>query len=136
MRCDCGQQRLCLLANLTNGSTKSCGCLNRESLSQAPRRLTHGLAGTREYAAWLNMIQRCHGPNAATRWPHWAGRGIVVCDEWRDDVAAFLAHVGPKPGPDYSLDRIDNDGNYTVGNVRWATRSEQNRNQRPRRRAA
>ena len=75
------------------------------------------------------MIQRCTNPNAPN-WYLYGGRGITVCQRWRDSYTDFLADVGPRPGVDLSLDRIDNDGNYEPGNVRWATRSEQQRNKR------
>lgn len=74
-----------------------------------------------EYTAWQGMIQRCE-----------VGRGIYrtvsVCEEWRRSYSAFLSSVGNKPGPDYSLDRIDNTRGYEPGNVRWATRHDQDRN--------
>jgi len=76
------------------------------------------------------MKDRCHNPShAASR--YYGGRGITVADEWRDNFTAFYAHIGPKPSPDHSLDRINNDGNYQPGNVRWATWSQQNKNRRP-----
>jgi hypothetical protein len=75
------------------------------------------------------MIQRCVDQNGKS-YPNYGGRGISVCDRWRESFTAFLADVGEKPSPGMSLDRIDNDGNYEPGNVRWATASEQNRNRR------
>ena len=76
------------------------------------------------------MRTRCENPNA-TRYADYGGRGITVCDRWHD-FAGFLADMGEQP-PGLTLDRKDNDGNYEPGNCRWATRAEQNRNQRPRR---
>ena len=76
------------------------------------------------------MRNKCTNPNhTAYKW--YGARGIGVCKRW-DDFAAFLEDVGEPPGPGYSLDRIENDGNYEPGNVRWATRSQQMRNRRPR----
>jgi hypothetical protein len=64
-------------------------------------------------------------------WKDYGGRGISMCSEWSDSFDSFLAHVGPRPSDRHSLDRIDNDGNYEPGNVRWATRKEQQANRRP-----
>lgn len=75
------------------------------------------------------MIQRCTNPKE-TGYRHYGGRGIHVCDVWLSDFEAFFEHVGPRPSKDLSLDRIDVDGNYEPGNVRWATRREQALNKR------
>ena len=75
------------------------------------------------YSSWASMIQRCTNPNAGG-YHRYGGRGIRVCERWRDSYAAFLADVGPRP-PGRTLDRINNDGNYEPGNCRWATKSEQ-----------
>lgn len=82
-----------------------------------------------EYTAWAGMKSRCSDPNSS-RYPYYGGRGIKVCDRWRDSFAAFLVDVGPRPSPDHSLDRMDPNGNYEPGAVRWATRKEQQRNRR------
>ncbi len=82
-----------------------------------------------EYNFWLNMKSRCLNPND----PHYAnygGRGIKICQAWMDSFKAFLSDVGFRPSPNTSLDRIDTNGNYELGNVRWASRSEQQRNRR------
>lgn len=81
-----------------------------------------------EYAVWAAMLQRCLNRNHA-RWADWGGRGIKVCEEWRK-FERFIADVGLRPSSKHSLDRIDNDGNYEPGNVRWATSKEQSRNKR------
>lgn len=81
-----------------------------------------------EYKAWRHAIERCASH------PNYAGRGIAVCDRWRESFATFLADVGPRPGPGYQLDRIDNDRGYEPGNVRWTTAKENVRNRRTTRR--
>src|SRR5262245_21492050 len=83
---------------------------------------------TPEYRAWANMKTRCYAPSYRG-YHNYGGRGIQVADEWRN-FEAFYAHVGPRPSAQHSIDRIDNGGNYEPGNVRWATRNEQQGNKR------
>jgi hypothetical protein len=91
--------------------------------------LKHGMSKSPEYQAWRSMRARCSNPSF-TEYAIYGGRGIRVCEEWCQSFEAFLAHVGHRPGPGYSLDRIDVNGNYEPGNVRWATRREQQQNMR------
>lgn len=131
-RCDCGAERVVISANLRKGFTQSCGCLQRERAGNANRR--HGWTQTKEYRAWCSMKRRCDNPNVE-RYPHYGGRGITVCDRWRDSFEAFLQDLGKCP-LGMSLDRIDVNGNYTPENCRWATDSQQARNKRPRKKAS
>lgn len=90
---------------------------------------THGMNGTAEYRAWENMKQRCNNPNH----PHYekyGGRGIKICDKWNNDFIEFYKDLGLKPDNDYSLDRIDVNGNYEPGNCRWASKNIQTYNRR------
>jgi len=87
---------------------------------------------TPEYMCWASMKQRCCNKNCPY-YINYGGRGIKVCDEWLNDYKAFYKYIGDRPSPNHSIDRINNDGNYEPGNVRWATRSVQLSNQRPRR---
>lgn len=92
-------------------------------------RIKHGMSGTVEYRAWLDMKQRCLNPKHKF-YPDYGGRGITVHPAWIDDFMAFYKHVEPRPTKRHSLDRICVNGNYEPGNVRWATKKQQSRNRR------
>jgi hypothetical protein len=128
-RCDCGQVRVIVGRYLRDGAVHSCGCYRRERIARVNFR--HGMRNTPEYHAWHSMKDRCTNPRHRA-WRNYGGRGITVCLEWLASFEAFIAHVGSRPSPDHSLDRIDNNGGYGPGNVRWATLSQQMRNRRPR----
>lgn len=83
-----------------------------------------------EYVCWRAIRDRCLNP-ASAKYPDYGARGITVCDAWRDSFDTFLSDVGRRPSPKHSIDRWpNNNGSYEVGNVRWATMAEQNRNKR------
>ncbi len=127
-RCDCGQTRKVKAGNIVRGTSRSCGCLSRETTGSRVR--THGATKTAEFNIWSKMIARCTNSNNPA-WINYGGRGIKVCERWMNSFSDFLADVGPRPSPKHSIDRFpDNDGNYEPGNVRWATQIEQNRNRR------
>lgn len=87
----------------------------------------HGMHRTPEYDAWRGMRSRCYR-ESHREFKNYGARGISVCAQWRDSFQEFYNYIGPRPGIAYSLDRINADGNYEPGNVRWATRTDQNRN--------
>jgi hypothetical protein len=132
VRCACGVTKS-VRVELLNRGLQSCGCLRSEKSGQRAKALftTHGEAAARtpEYVAWLSMIRRCTDPNGP-KWEHYGGRGIQVCEKWHASFEAFLADVGRRPSRGHSLDRIQVDGNYEPGNVRWATATIQRHNRR------
>jgi hypothetical protein len=89
----------------------------------------HGKWKTPEYDIWKQMKQRCFNPNSQS-YRNYGARGITVCERWRSSFQAFYDDMGPRPSSDYSIERINNDGNYEPSNCKWGTRSEQNINHR------
>jgi hypothetical protein len=123
--CECGSKSEVRSNALRRGKTKSCGCLFIEAITK------HGLSGTPEYQCWDAIIQRCLNPRCAN-YKNYGGRGISVAEEWRGPggFGLFMDHIGKRPSDKHSIDRIDNNGNYEPGNVRWATQEVQKRNTR------
>ena len=126
-QCDCGEKGIVHADSLKNGRSASCGCLKAQKLSL--RAKTHGQSNTPEFTSWVSMLSRCYNPNRDV-YPYYGGRGITVCDRWKDSFENFYTDMGPRPEKNFSIDRINPDGNYEPSNCRWATTVEQHRNQR------
>ena len=132
--CTCGATKTAMSADIRSGNTSSCGCYHKEVVSSAKR--THGFAcragevnpmRASEYRVWCSMKNRCLNPKAKS-YARYGGRGVRVFPAWIESFAAFISYLGPRPSTNHSLDRVENDGHYWPGNVRWATVEQQANN--------
>lgn len=124
--CDCGKSSVVRGSDLRNGNIKSCGCYAVDKSTK------HGLRNDPVYSLWNNIKERCYNQNNH-KYPDYGGRGIAMYPQWRDSVDAFFKYVSALPcygEKGYSINRIDNDGNYEPGNVKWSTDKEQANNKR------
>jgi len=128
--CDCGGRSILTAGSLNSGNTRSCGCRKYAVLGESTTK--HGLHGTQLYVVWKAIRQRCNNPRNK-QYPDYGGRGIRFHPRW-DDFAAFNAYInrylGPRPSSKHSIDRVNNNGGYVPGNLRWATPTQQNNNSR------
>lgn len=123
-RCRCGAEIQADGYNLSSGHTTSCGCRRKEAPAA---NIIHGLSKTRAHRIWRKMLERCNNPKAR-HFEDYGGRGIKVCERWRE-FTNFYADMGDPPDG-LSIDREDNDGDYTPENCRWATDLQQAANKR------
>jgi hypothetical protein len=127
-QCDCGNITEARMSDMRSGRTNSCGCFRDEKIATVT--YSHGLHDTVLYSRWKGMKKRCYNKNHK-QFRDWGGRGIKVCEEWKEDFRVFYdwaINYGFRK--DLHLDRIDNNGNYEPGNCRFVTQAENNRNQR------
>lgn len=127
-KCECGNIHVSLGNSLLRGKTKSCGCIREEK----PNRTKHGMWGTPIHSDWGNIKKRCYNPKSEA-YGDYGGRGIAMCDRWRESFEAFYEDVSKLPHfgeQGYTLNRINNNGDYEPDNVEWADRVTQNNNKR------
>ncbi len=154
--CDCGNIRSVRHDALISGHSKGCGCsylkncsipgCNNKYMAKGycnihymriwryndvlhTERERHGMVDTSEYKTWQDMKERCYRINN-DHYHRYGGRGIIVCDKWKNSFMAFFADMGLKPFPKAQIDRIDNDGNYEPENCRWVSQKENARSRK------
>lgn len=119
--CECGRETVQYGQDLKKGKVVSCGCWNDE------KRYKHGMSRTLVYGIWKGIHQRCGNPKAP-KFYNYGGRGIKVCERW-NSFENFVADMGIRPNG-YSIERINNDGDYEPANCVWATKKQQLNNKR------
>lgn len=125
----CGKEFMRSISEVATGITVSCGCKHWLATHSITHGFTRGRKPPSEYNIWGGIIDRCYNENNDS-YHNYGGRGIKMCDKWRNDFPSFLQDVGQRPSMLHTIDRIDVNKGYEPGNIRWATRQEQRKNQR------
>ena len=128
--CDCGNEVSVVGKSLRSGHTVSCGCYQKDATSRARKK--HGKSRSKIYTVWCDMKDRCYNEQNK-QYADYGGRGITVCERWKNDFRSFFEDVSELPnfGLDgYTINRKNNDGNYEPDNIEWASRIKQNNNTR------
>lgn len=132
-KCDCGTEKEIDFNSVKGGKSTSCGCFNRENSKKIHTK--HGMAmlktGVRhpDYCIWMKMKSRCLNPNDKS-YKNYGGRGIKVCDRWKESFESFIEDMGWRPNKNYSIERIKYNGDYCPENCKWIHKSEQSKNSR------
>lgn len=128
-RCTCNNEFIARITSVTSGNTIGCGCREKNHM------ITHGLSSDSIYHTYTNIISKCYNKNNP-KYKYYGERGIVMSDEFKDNPKIFIKYIISLPNYDkrlelnLTLDRIENNGIYERGNLRWATTSEQMKNRR------
>jgi len=129
-KCTCGKEFEAIISSVKSGNTKSCGCYMINKIKES--NTIHGLRSHPLYIKWASIVSRCNNKNV-NNYERYGGRNIKICKEWRKNFKSFYDYVTKLPNyrkKGVTLDRIDNDGNYEPGNLRWITIRQQNINRR------
>lgn len=126
-KCECGSVKEYDFNRLRNGNTTSCGCYLRDIRGKAS--ITHNMSKSKEYNTWRHIKERCFNKKSEF-YDNYGGRGITMCERWKDSFEHFFADMGYAPSSEHSIDRINVNGNYEPGNCRWATDRQQGQNKR------